>query len=165
MLTRADTAGQEEYRGLWQSSHLAKADAYLLVYDITSPPTLEQLTYFDDLITATTEELPGVRKVKVVAGNKCDLASQRAISSAEGLTWARSRGMGFMETSAKLKVNIEETFDLIVRRVVEARMGNDQMGRSAKGNEKKTFLPPHPDSKRVEDAGTDSGFCKCCLIC
>src|SRR5881394_3521658 len=91
----ADTAGQEEYRGLWQSSHLAKADAYLLVYDITSPPTLEQVSYFDDLINMMTEELPDpVRKVKVIAGNKCDLASQRTISSAEGLTWARTRGMG-----------------------------------------------------------------------
>ena len=69
-----------------------------------------------------TEELHDpVRKVKVIAGNKCDLASQRAVSSAEGLTWARTRGMGFMETSAKLKVNVEETFALIVRRVVEAR--------------------------------------------
>lgn len=67
-----------------------------------------------------------MRKVKVIAGNKCDLASQRTVSSAEGLTWARNRGMGFMETSAKLKVNVEETFALIVRRVVEARAAAEQ---------------------------------------
>ena len=39
----------------------------------------------------------------------------------KGLEWARRRGCGFMETSARLEVNIEETFALIVRRVVEAR--------------------------------------------
>jgi GTPase KRas len=161
-LTWLDTAGQEEYRGLWQSSHLAKADAYLLVYDITSPPTLEQLGYFDDLIISTTDELPGVGKVKVIIGNKCDLASQRAISSAEGLTWARARGMGFMETSAKLKVNIEETFDLIVRRVVEARMGHELVRQFSRTNEK-TVRTPSGDSNG-DDARKRSGCCKCCVI-
>jgi GTPase KRas len=162
-----DTAGQEEYRGLWQSSHLAKADAYLLVYDITSPPTLEQVSYFDDLINMMTDELPDpVRKVKVIAGNKCDLASQRAVSSAEGLAWARTRGMGFMETSAKLKVNVEETFALIVRRVVEARKAaveqQQQQSRGHNIDEKSQVVAvqkTHHEGKRV-----GSGCCKCCVI-
>lgn len=48
--------------------------------------------------------------VKIVAGNKCDLKVQRVISSRQGLEWARARGCGFMETSAREMVNIEETF-------------------------------------------------------
>ena len=48
--------------------------------------------------------------VKIVAGNKCDLKEARVISSRRGLEWARSRGCGFMETSAWEMVNIEETF-------------------------------------------------------
>ena len=40
MLT--DTAGQEEYRGLWAASNL-KSDALLLVYDITNPHSLDAL--------------------------------------------------------------------------------------------------------------------------
>ena len=159
----ADTAGQEEYRGLWQSSHLAKADAYLLVYDITSPHTLEQLSYFDDLIHVTTDELPDpVSKVKVIAGNKCDLASQRAISSAEGLTWARTRGMGFMETSAKLKVNIEETFNLIVRRVVEARKTAEEKPQLRGPPEERSNVEVRKD---IESQNRDSGCCKCCKCC
>jgi GTPase SAR1 family protein len=158
----ADTAGQEEYRGLWQSSQLAKADAYLLVYDITSPATLEQLGYFDDLITSTTEELGDpVRKVKVIAGNKCDLASQRAVPSAEGLTWARTRGMGFMETSAKLKVNVEETFALIVRRVVEARKAAQEQQLAGKVPEKReNFVEKKVDQEKV----AQSACSKCCII-
>lgn len=162
-LTTVDTAGQEEYRGLWQSSHLAKADAYLLVYDITSPQTLEQLSYFDDLIHITTDELPDpVRKVKVIAGNKCDLASQRAVSSAEGLTWARTRGMGFMETSAKLKVNIEETFNLIVRRVVESRKAADEKSQLPTQLERRGSPEERKD---LEGINRDTGCCKCCVIC
>jgi hypothetical protein len=59
--------------------------------------------------------------VKIVAGNKCDLQESRRVPAAVGLDWARKRGCGFMETSARLEVNIEETFALIVRRVVDAR--------------------------------------------
>ena len=48
--------------------------------------------------------------VKIVAANKCDLQEARQVSSRQGLEWARHRGCGFMETSAKEMVNIEETF-------------------------------------------------------
>lgn len=66
--------------------------------------------------------------VKIVAGNKCDLKDARVITSRQGLEWARKRGCGFMETSAREMVNIEETFALIVRRVVEARRLQVQHG-------------------------------------
>lgn len=48
--------------------------------------------------------------VKIVAGNKCDLKDGRAISARDGLEYARKHGCGFMETSAREIVNIEETF-------------------------------------------------------
>ncbi|OIW26422.1 ras-domain-containing protein [Coniochaeta ligniaria NRRL 30616] len=144
-LSLTDTAGQEEYRGMWASSNLG-ADAFLLVYDITSRDSLEALGYFNDLIDMEAEtrldnaaramkagvspalERGGagsggrtVPPVKIVAGNKCDLQESRTVPAAAGLEWSRRRGCGFMETSARLEVNIEETFALIVRRVVEAR--------------------------------------------
>lgn len=52
----------------------------------------------------------GVPPVKIVAGNKCDLKDMRQIRSQQGLEWARKRGCGFMETSARECVNVEETF-------------------------------------------------------
>lgn len=171
-LSLTDTAGQEEYRGMWASSNLG-ADAFLLVYDITSSDSLLALDYFNELIDMEAETrlenaqrarnaglnlsslamsptMPDpsslssstraranvispdfafgsgtaktVPPIKIVAGNKCDLhAEARQVPAAMGLEWARARGCGFMETSARLEVNIEETFALIVRRVVEAR--------------------------------------------
>ncbi|KZM25021.1 uncharacterized protein EKO05_0009447 [Ascochyta rabiei] len=121
MLT--DTAGQEEYRGLWAASNL-QSDAFLLVYDITSPSSLDALDYFMEMITMETEtrlDNNGIPPVKIVAANKCDLQTLRAIDAKTGLEWARARGCGFMETSARDMVNIEETFALLVRRVAEAR--------------------------------------------
>jgi hypothetical protein len=55
--------------------------------------------------------------VCLVAGNKCDLQSMRQVGAREGLEWARTRGFGFMETSAREMVNIEETFACTYRRV------------------------------------------------
>jgi hypothetical protein len=48
--------------------------------------------------------------VKILAGNKCDLKDDRAVTSRDGLEYARKHGCGFMETSAREMVNIEETF-------------------------------------------------------
>lgn len=48
--------------------------------------------------------------IKCVVGNKCDLQGQRMVEAKKGLEWARQRKCGFMETSAREMVNIEETF-------------------------------------------------------
>jgi len=74
--------------------------------------------------------------------------------------------MGFMETSAKLKVNIEETFDLIVRRVVEARkeLGQSPQFARQRMNEKRPEFP-EPKTNMVDDRDPDSACCKCCIIC
>ncbi|KAJ6785963.1 hypothetical protein PWT90_09141 [Aphanocladium album] len=175
-LSLTDTAGQEEYRGMWASSNLG-ADAFLLVYDITSRDSLDALQYFNDLIDMEAETrldnaerareaglqpdeaalagrgglAPGskvVPPVKIVAGNKCDLQQSRQVPAAVGLDWARKRGCGFMETSARLEVNIEETFALLVRRVIErrhlAQMGIlDNTEMNARGMTKPLTPLPH----------------------
>ncbi|KAF4585944.1 Ras family protein [Ophiocordyceps camponoti-floridani] len=144
-LSLTDTAGQEEYRGMWAASNLG-ADAFLLVYDITSSESLLALQHFVDLIEMEAEtrfdnaerarraglsppranatSASGAKMIppfKMVAGNKCDLQASRQVSAAQGLQWAHRRHCGFMETSARLEVNIEETFAVIVRRVMESR--------------------------------------------
>ena len=150
MLT--DTAGQEEYRGLWAASNL-QSDAFLLVYDITSPNSLTALDYFMEMIDMETENRLDNHKtppVKIVAANKCDLQAQRQIDAKTGLDWARARGCGFMETSARDMVNIEETFALLVRRVVEARATAGK-GKGASGAPcaQTPRLPPQQHGEKV----------------
>lgn len=144
---------------MWASSNL-RSDAFLLVYDITNRDSLGVLQEFNDLIDIESEtrldawerevrdrngkskkhrgggeeeRMGPVRPIKIVAGNKCDLQESRQVPAREGLDWARKRGCGFMETSARNTVNIEETFALIVRRVVEAR-------RQAAGGDRKSVV-------------------------
>lgn len=112
LLMLTDTAGQEEYRGLWAASNL-KSDAFLLVYDITNIESLEGLSFYTEMIDMETErraDADELTPIKIVAGNKCDLQGQRQVRSQQGLEWARRHKCGFMETSAREMVNIEETF-------------------------------------------------------
>ena len=107
-----DTAGQEEYRGLWSQSNL-NCDAFLLVYDITQTGSLQALEYFTQMIDVEREnrvEQGRALPVCMVVGNKCDLQSQRQVSAKDGLNWCKGRSFGFMETSAREMVNVEETF-------------------------------------------------------
>ena len=112
-LSIIDTAGQEEYRGLWAPSNL-RSDAFLLVYDITQADSLASLDPFLQLIEMESDhrvDIGTVEPVKIVVGNKCDLAKfRRQVRSAQGLDYARRHGCGFMETSARDMVNVEETF-------------------------------------------------------
>lgn len=139
-----DTAGQEEYRDMLGSLFSAdlNIEAYVLVYDITSEISLENLEHFDEMIEKSMDIRPpgSPAPVKLVAGNKCDLSEHRVISSAEGLQWAKSHGCKFMETSAKAMVNIEETFEIIIRQVAANRR---QAEEAASGQPK-----PHQSQSR-----------------
>lgn len=189
-LAITDTAGQEEYRGLWAASNL-KSDAFLLVYDITNASTLSALDYFMEMIDIEAEQRVEDNQrllkelgdsaqgldvgmpppVKIIAGNKCDLKEGRVVGAKEGLEYARKHGCGFMETSAREMVNIEETFArihhpfpfffldsntliVLVRRVVEARKQHYQKEIQA------TNIPPTAGSsptKRSAATGQNKG--------
>ena len=54
--------------------------------------------------------------LQVICGNKCDLQSQREISTHEGVAYANKIGWPFFETSAKLRINITEAIHELIRR-------------------------------------------------
>ena len=59
----------------------------------------------------------GTEVVKLLVGNKIDQPRLVARESAE--EWARSRGMLFMEASAKTKEGIAQVFNEVVQKVLE----------------------------------------------
>lgn len=58
-------------------------------------------------------------------GNKCDLASKRAVPTERGQAKAQEWGAAFFETSAKNHINIDEVFFAIVRAVRKSRSTAD----------------------------------------
>ena len=50
----------------------------------------------------------------VLVGNKCDVETNRQISTCAGLAIAEKYGIPFVETSVKFGLNVAEVFELLV---------------------------------------------------
>ena len=111
LLDILDTAGQEEYSAM-REQYMRAGEGFLLVYSIDSRSSLEELQSFHDQI----ERVKDSENVPVlVVGNKCDLENERQVSYEEGDMLAKSFNCQFMETSAKQRINVEETFYIIFK--------------------------------------------------
>jgi Ras-related protein Rab-18 len=112
-----DTAGQERFRTL-TSTYYRGAHGIILVYDVTRPETFQHLTPWLSEIEMYSPG-GGANVVKLLVGNKTDLASDRAVSTKEGEAWARSKGMLFLESSAKNADNVKAVFEEVVAKILE----------------------------------------------
>ena len=53
----------------------------------------------------------------IVVGNKCDLEDERAVGQDQGRNLAKNFGCTFLESSAKAKINVNEMFHDLVRKI------------------------------------------------
>jgi len=115
LLDILDTAGQQEFSSM-QDQWMREGKGFLLVYNITSRPTFEEIEMLREKIVRAkdTDKIP-----IVIAGNKCDLAQNRQVGTKDGQALAQSWGeyCAFFETSAKDKINNEEVFHEVVRKI------------------------------------------------
>ncbi|KJE95673.1 ras-like protein 2 [Capsaspora owczarzaki ATCC 30864] len=135
LLDILDTAGQEEYSSM-REQYMRVGDCFLVVYSVTSRSSFDSACLMRDFILRIrdTDEIP-----VVLVGNKCDLASDREVTREEGLAAAKRMGAAaFFETSAKKRLNVEESFFELVRHTprqgVEYRvvvLGDGGVGKSA----------------------------------
>jgi len=111
MLDILDTAGQEEY-SVMRDQYIRTGGGFLLVYSIANRETFEAMSDFRDQILRVkdSDSYP-----MVLIGNKCDLEDQRKVATNEGAELAKKFGCRFFEASAKTRVNIEESFEALVR--------------------------------------------------
>lgn len=100
-----DTAGQERFHALGPI-YYRDADGALLVYDITSHESFVKVrTWVRELRSIVGNDIS-----IVIAGNKVDLQSRRAVNEAEALEYAKSVGAAHIYTSAKANTGLEEVF-------------------------------------------------------
>lgn len=97
-------------------SILGQAQGYLIVYSITSRPTLERTPEFVELVKRVNDgELPPA----ILVGNKCDLEITREVTKADGKAMADRLQMEWAEASAKNRINSDEVFYDLLRRVID----------------------------------------------
>jgi len=130
LLDILDTAGQEEF-ALMQDQWMRDGKGFLLVYNITSRPTFDEVIVLHEKILRTkdTDKVP-----MVLVGNKCDLKDERQVEYNEGQDLAKKWGCQFFETSAKIKLNNETCFYELVR---EIRKANKVAGGGKTASKKK----------------------------
>lgn len=51
----------------------------------------------------------------MVCGNKADLQGDRAVTTDQGLKWAKDHGLSFLETSAKNGNNVHQAFQIVLQ--------------------------------------------------
>lgn len=131
-----DTAGQEEYRGLWVEHAVSQGEAFICTYAINSTRSFLFLPKILNLIAnvksghdISAKRTDSVYKEDpmaypfpfVVAGNKVDLSDQRTVMSDDGMRMATMTGGLFFECSAKTGAKITNVFTDLIRSVAKLR--------------------------------------------
>ena len=108
-----DTAGQERFRNVTKN-YFHASQGFVLAYDINNKDSFEKMQYWVEEIQSNADE-----KIKcILVGTKCDLDS-REVSYDEGKNLGKKYGYKFYETSAKDNININETFETLVKEIVD----------------------------------------------
>jgi len=118
-----DTAGQERYQSI-AANYIKKANGILLVYDITSKDSFENVNKWAGEIKEKSE----VSKPIILIGNKLDLEDKRVITKEQGQEFAKKYcdgGINFYETSCKTGENVNEAIDDLVNQVYDKYAKNN----------------------------------------
>ena len=107
-----DTAGQERFRNI-NSTYYKGAHGVMIVYDVTDADSFANVGMWLSEVAAHA----GPNVVKLLVGNKCDLEEQRRVPAAEGHALAERYGIRFLETSAKMRLNVEESFRALAEEI------------------------------------------------
>jgi Ras-related protein Rab-1A len=93
-----------------------------MVYDITDRKSFENLDVWLKDVKEFAEHNTGI----ILAGNKVDLADNRAVSTEEGRTFSQKldKDASFLETSAKNASNVEEAFQSMVEAIFKKKFEN-----------------------------------------
>ncbi|KAL7712709.1 Rab family GTPase [Entamoeba marina] len=103
-----DTAGQEKYHSL-VSMYLRNAVGALIVFDVTSKASFEDVRFWYDKIKECEVDC-----VIVLIGNKVDLVDKRIINNEMAKQLAHELSCEYFETSAKSGININTAFEEVI---------------------------------------------------
>eukprot|EP01112_Ceratiomyxa_fruticulosa_P008066 TRINITY_DN2091_c0_g2_i1.p1 TRINITY_DN2091_c0_g2~~TRINITY_DN2091_c0_g2_i1.p1 ORF type:complete len:188 (-),score=30.41 TRINITY_DN2091_c0_g2_i1:150-713(-) len=123
-----DTAGQEELSAM-RDQWIRSCEGFLVVYSCTSRISFDEVT---ELVNQVLRVHDADTMPIMIVGNKCDLNSDRVVSTEEGKELAKCLQAGFYEASAKTRLNVENVFIGLVKSVWEKQGRKDSKTKSGK---------------------------------
>ncbi|KAJ3071870.1 hypothetical protein HDU98_004676 [Podochytrium sp. JEL0797] len=108
-----DTAGQEEYAAI-RDNYYRSGEGFLCVFSLCEQESFEHTQEFRDQICRVldNETIPFI-----LIGNKSDLTADRKVSLREAEARAKQWGCPYLEASAKTRVNVEEAYHMLMRKI------------------------------------------------
>ncbi|EGR29335.1 Ras family protein, putative [Ichthyophthirius multifiliis] len=146
-----DTAGQERFRTI-TSAYYKGADGIVLVYDITSQNT------FDDIEKFWISEVESYAEKNVelmLIGNKKDLNQQVTTQIAE--EYAKHKNMEFFEVSAKTADSVQQAFLTLSKKLMAKREPKNQQGNNQQHSQQRQNVQNLGNPKFQQKA--DKGGC------
>ncbi|KAL9645006.1 hypothetical protein ABK040_004499 [Willaertia magna] len=139
-----DTAGQEEFQCL-RDTYMRTGEGFVLVFSLIDFSSYEEIKdIYHQLLRSRDVEDDGIAVVLI--GNKCDLKEERVIDRRVIDDWVNEQmKMKYIETSAKENINIESSFEEIVRMIRLERKG---LLATYLGN---YLVQQHQEEKEVEE--------------
>ena len=123
-----DTAGQERYRSIVQNYYKG-ADGIILMYDITNKNSFESIEqWINNIKESSNYENIGL----VIVGNKCDLENKRVVKKEEKELLEKKIEMKIIEASAKLDINVKESFNLLIDKMIEKKSNKFSLSNTIK---------------------------------
>ncbi|MHA1903400.1 MAG: Rab family GTPase [Candidatus Thorarchaeota archaeon] len=106
--------GSQDFLERVRSNYYMGAFGAIFVYDVTSWESLNAVQEWQQEVDRNLDEYKGI-----LVANKTDLVVDRVVSTEEGSQMAKSLDMNYMETSVRLNRNVNETFQLIAKEIIE----------------------------------------------
>jgi len=162
-----DTAGQEEYASL-RGEYMQEGKGFVLVYSVTNKETFNAMDEFREQIEKNKSK--GEKVPICLVGNKIDLETQREVSKEDGekkaAEWKAQHSdviseVMFMETSAMMKKNVDETFKGLVKLMMKDKPAPSK---TAGGTTASTSNAPEATATdEPKTSGDKGGGCKCTI--
>ena len=105
-----DTCGQEKYSSI-NVSYYKKADAALLVYDISTRESFDKIKEF---YSPNIKEFCKKKIPIILLGNKADKEDFRKVDAEEGIQLALEENYKFKETSCLKNENVADAFEALI---------------------------------------------------
>jgi len=154
LLDILDTAGSEEYYAM-REQRMRTGEGFLLVYSITSRKSFEEINaLYQQILRMNDQDNVPV----IIVANKCDLKYERQVGVNEGRDLAKHFGCNFIETSAKVRHNVDEAFSSLVRDIRIRKYNKQQTSR-------RPALAGIGDDVPIVYSDTDETGAGCCAGC